>query len=494
MRQELLRLQNIQKSFPGIQALKNVNLNVFRGEVLALIGENGAGKSTLVNIISGMTPKDAGSIIFEEQEVRINSPLDARKHKISFIMQETEVVPEFTVAENIFLTRSFMHQKRNFSESKINAYASMLLKELGINLKAETSARNLTVPQKYMLGVAMAMSLDSKLLIMDETTASLATNEVDTLKRIIRNFTKKGNSVIFISHRIDEVLEIADRITILRDGMNAGTRRKQECSKEVLIKLLVGRELKEIYKRNNSVMDQELLRIQNLSTEGIIKDVSLNLKRGEILGIAGLVGSGRTELLSAVFGLQRKSAGEIYIGGEKAKIEKPVHAIRKKIAYVPEDRHSLGIINNMQIQENVSVSIIRKISRMGFINYRIQYFVAKDYKDKLKIRVKSVKQRVMNLSGGNQQKVVVARWLATQAKILLMDEPARGLDIESKRELFALMDEMANEGVGIIFTSSDMHEILGMCDRIAVMNKGKIVGEFNRHEATQEKILKLEIF
>ncbi|NLC52701.1 MAG: sugar ABC transporter ATP-binding protein [Firmicutes bacterium] len=488
----ILEVRNICKRFPGVLALNNVSLDVKRGEILGLVGENGAGKSTLIKILAGVYSKDTGEIMFDGQKVEILSPHHSHQLGISVIFQELNLFPNISVAENIFAGREksrggFM----NYSQT--NAEALALMKRVGLNCRPETLVCNLPVAQRQMVEVAKALSLKAKLIIMDEPTSSLTERETQLLFQIIRNLKAAGVSVIFISHRLNEIIEIVDRVHVLRDGENAGVIERPDLTEEKMIQLMVGRELKKIFPKAPAAIGEEILRVKNLTVPSVLKDISFELRSGEILGVAGLVGAGRTELMRVIFGLDPFSNGEIYINRRPVRINSPEDAIREGIAFVTEDRRLQGLILGMSIRENASLVALRALQRAGFIKFRAENSLVREYVQKLQIKTPSLERKVSTLSGGNQQKVVLAKWLAVKPQILILDEPTRGIDVGAKAEIHRIISDLAGQGVGIIMISSELPEVLGMSDRILVMHEGRITGVLEREEATQEKIMSLAV-
>jgi ribose transport system ATP-binding protein len=493
LKQELLRMEKIYKSFPGVDALKDVNISINKGEVMALTGENGAGKSTLINILSGLYQKDSGEIYFEGKLVNITSPLDAQKMDISTIHQELNLMPNLSVGENIFIAREKRKLHYLVDKKKTNDDASALMKYVGLEIDTTTLVKDLSIAQRQMVEVAKALSINSKLIIMDEPTSSLTDREVEILMGIIRKLREQGVSIIYISHKLSEIFDIADRITVLRDGNTIGTADAKECSEEMLIQMMVGRELKDIFAKMESKIGEFIFEVKNITSGKMVKNASFKLKKGEILGFAGLVGSGRSELMRAIFGIDKMDQGEVFLNGEKISTSHPSQAIKHGFGFVPEDRKLQGLILGMAVRENITLSSLEKVSNYVFIKSSSEKAVSLDFIEKLSIKTPNQEQKVLNLSGGNQQKVVIAKWLAISPKILILDEPTKGVDVGAKKEIHHLMSKLTQEGVSIIMISSELPEILGMSDRIVVMHKGVIKGEFLRGEATQEKILSLAL-
>lgn len=488
----ILEMNDICKRFPGVIALNNAGLNVKKGEILALVGENGAGKSTLIKILAGVYRKDSGTIIFDGQKVEILSPHHSHQLGISVIFQELNLFPNLSVAENIFVGRE--NQRMGFMDyAKTKERAWSLMQRVGLNCDPETLVCNLPVSQRQMVEVAKALSLKAKLIVMDEPTSSLTERETNLLFEIIRNLKAAGVAVIFITHRLNEIMQIAERVHVLRDGVNAGELERSELTEDKMIRLMVGRELKNIFQKENTTIGDKILEVKNLSTPGLLTNISFELKKGEILGLAGLVGAGRTELMRAIFGLDRFSQGEILINGRPVKINSPEEAISQGIAFVTEDRRLQGLVLGMSVRENGSLVALKRLHRLGFIRGKAERSLIQQYLERLRIKTPSPETKVATLSGGNQQKVVLTKWLAIKPQILILDEPTRGIDVGAKAEIHRIISDLAGQGVGILMISSELPEILGMSDRILVMHEGRITGTLKREEATQEKIMALAV-
>jgi len=486
----LLKLQNIYKSYPGVQALDNVSFELLEGEVHALIGENGAGKSTLVKILAGAISGDSGEIFIGDKKVEINSPQTAQKLGISIIYQEFNLSPYLNVAENIFLGREPVKNIPGFIDwKKLYAEADNILNKIGIRLDIKQQVKSLSVAQKQIVEIAKALSLNAKIIAMDEPSATLTDHELESLFKLIKVLKEEGIGIIYISHRLEEIFKIADRVTVLRDGKLIEVKTIQELNKEEIIRMMVGREVHEEFPKKTFEKGEKILSVQNVTRKGFVNNVSFNVNEGELLGITGLVGSGRTELARVIFGADSKDEGEIYLKGNKVEIDSPHKAINLGIGLLTEDRKSQGLILGMSVRENITIASLNSISKQGFISKISEKISIKRYISELKIKTPSLEQYVKNLSGGNQQKVILARWLFTQSKLLIFDEPTRGIDVGAKVEIYNLINKLIEEGIGIIIISSELPEILGMCDRILVMYEGKINGEFSYNDATQEKIM-----
>ena len=485
-----LQMQAISKSFPGVQALTSVDFLVNSGEIHALVGENGAGKSTLMKILTGALRQDEGQISLRGQAVAITNPRDAQQLGISMIHQELSLIPHLTVGQNIFLGReprtrlgAVIDWKQLYSQSQV------LLDQLNLKVDSRANVQDLSIAERQMVEVAKALSLDADLIAMDEPTSSLTDKETQVLFEVMRAFRERGLSIIFISHRLEEVFEIADRITVLRDGETIGTDMAAQLDEDQVVRMMVGRQLGDLYPKDQLEVGATVLEAQGLEDGRELHNVNLTLRAGEILGIAGLAGAGRTALAETLFGVRPASKGRIQISGRRARLQHPGQAIRYGMGFVPEDRKLQGLFLNMAVRENLVISGLSEISRFSFINFRRADQLARKFVDQLKIRTPSVKQLVRNLSGGNQQKVIIARWLTLKPRILILDEPTRGIDVATKAEIHALMNDLAREGVAVLMISSDLPEVLGVSDRILVMRSGKIVAEFSRHEATQDNIM-----
>jgi len=489
--QPFLEMREIVKRFPGVLALNNVNLSVLPGEVHVLIGENGAGKSTLIKILSGVYPPDSGAILFEGKPVSIRSPYDAQLLGVSTIYQELNLVPDMTVAENIFLGREPMRiASLGIVDRKLlEKRARELLATFNLEVDPRAIVKTLGIAQQQMVEIAKALSLKSRIIVMDEPTAVLTSHEIEQLFSAIAKLRQRGVSVIYISHRLDEVKTLGDRATILRDGNSVGTVNVADASVDQLIRMMVGRDLKDKFPKLKFAPGEEVLRVEHLSRKGVLHDINFRLFRGEVLGIAGLVGAGRTEMARAIFGGDPFDSGRILLHGKPINIKNPAHAINKGIVLVPEDRKRHGILPQMSIKHNITLSALGKFSRAGFIATRKEHAHAQDYATTMRIASPDLNRWVHYLSGGNQQKVVIAKWLSSHADIFLFDEPTRGIDVGAKVEVYQLMGELLKRGAAIIMISSELPEILGMSDRILVMRGGRICGEFKREEATEEKIL-----
>ena len=487
----VLELQAISKAFAGIQALDTVSFDVRPGEVHALVGENGAGKSTLVRVITGAHLPDSGEMRVAGQTAHMRSPADARALGIAAIYQEPTLFPDLDVAENIFMDRQPVRPGlRQIRWGSMYRQARQLIDQLGVRLDVRARVRGLSVADQQTVEIAKALSTESRVLIMDEPTASLSLREVDELFRIVRQLRAAGVGIVFISHRLEEVYVIADRITVLRDGKNAGRGAPADLPQDHLIQLMVGRTLDTLFPKEEAEIGEAVLQVENLSRQGIFRDISFELRRGEILGMAGLVGARRTEVARAIFGIDRPDGGRVLLDGRPVTIHSPRDALRHGITYLPEDRQHQGLILPMSISHNITLPILRELTAAGWIRQRQEQQVAQQEGQRLQVRgAASFKQAVRQLSGGNQQKVVLAKWLATRPRVIILDEPTRGIDVGTKAEVHRLISQLAGQGLAILMISSELPEILGMSDRILVMREGHLTGEFLGGEATQEKIM-----
>jgi len=484
-----LKFKNITKVFPGVRALDDVSLDFRKGEVHALVGENGAGKSTLIKILTGAHEPTSGTIEVFGEEYNHLIPHEAIKMGISAIYQEFNLVPFLTVAENIFYGREV--KKGIFIDKKyMNKETTKLCHEMEIELDPKIQVKELGVAYQQIVEIVKAVSQNAKILIMDEPTAPLTNREIEALFKVVRKLKATGVTILYISHRLEEIFEVCDRVSILRDGKYITTAETEKISRKEVIAHMVGRELGEDFVGGAGARDDIVLEAREISTDKI-KNISFNLKRGEILGLGGLVGAGRTETARALFGADRLESGEIQINGKKAVLKSPKNAIRYGLGLIPEDRKKQGLVLSMQVRENISYGILKKLAKRLFINTKKEDEICSKLKDDLTIKTPSLKQVVRNLSGGNQQKVVLAKWLATNSEILIFDEPTRGIDVGAKQEIYYLMKELTKQGKSIIMISSEMPELIGMSDRIIVMHEGEFAGELLKNEYSQEKILEL---
>ncbi len=488
-RAPILEMRRISKRFDATQALNNVSLTLYPGEVHALLGENGAGKSTLIKIMTGIHQPDAGEILLDGRPVQIHNAMHAQNLGIVAIYQEPMVFPDLTVAENIFIG----HAERNpfMRWGQMYRNARDILARLDVNLDVGMPARGLTLAAQQAVEIAKAISLNARVLIMDEPTASLSAHEVEQLFKLVSTLRERGVAILFISHRLDEVFSIADRVTIFRDGQWISTRPRSEVTSELAIREMVGREITDFFAKTPAVRHGEpLLSVRGLGKSGIFSGVSFDVHRGEVLGFAGLVGARRTDVGLALFGIEPADSGEIIFEGRQCVIHSPRQAMQLGIAYVTEDRRQLGLSLPQSITANITLPLLRRYTAaLGLLNFKAERETAEHYKRQLSIRAPNVQVEVSKLSGGNQQKVMLAKWLNTAPKLLILDEPTRGIDVGAKAEVHHIINELAQQGIGIILISSDLPEVLGMSDRVLVMREGRQMGIFERAEATQERVM-----
>lgn len=489
----VLELKNIYKSFPGVKVLEDVTLQVRPGEVHALMGENGAGKSTLMKILMGIYKADQGSIFLEGKETVIHGPKDAMSKGISMIHQELNTVLDMEVAENVFVGRELL--KKGFEKLKIVDIARMreetgkYFREMNIDIDPRAKMRTLSVAEMQLVEIVKAISLNSRIIVMDEPTSAITEKEATVLFAQIERLKKQGVAIIYISHKMDEIFRISDTITVLRDGQWIGTKPAKELDNDMLIKMMVGRELTDIYPKDPVEVGDVILEVKNLSRGKKVRDASFSLRKGEVLGIAGLVGAGRSELVETIFGLYPKTGGQIFLHGKEVHIKSAADAIKNKMALITEDRKQTGLNLIVSVKENIASVSIGKLSNHGIVNDKKINEVSEKYIKELKIKTPDGNAIVGNLSGGNQQKVVLAKWLLDEPDIIIFDEPTRGIDIGAKRDIYLLINNLAKEGKAVIVISSEMAEVMGICDRILVMAEGRINGEVQREEFSQEVIM-----
>lgn len=484
-------MRDISKRFPGVLALDNVSLSIERGEVHALLGENGAGKSTLMKILSGAYKKDAGEIIFDGQPVQINSPRQAQELGVSIIYQELNLVPQLSVAENIFLSSLPMKNPACIDWKRVYSDAQTIIDSLEVDINVRSRISSLGIAQQQMVEIAKALNHQAKVIVMDEPSAPLTDKETAKLFKTIAKLKSEGVAVIYISHRLEETMQIADRATIMRDGKTITTVNVSDITIDDLIRGMVGHDLKEQFPKRDCPIGEVGFRVEGISREGILNNISFEARKGEVVGICGLVGAGRTETARAIFGIDPKDAGRVFIDGKEAVIRKPLDAINAGIGFVTEDRKTEGLILCRDCKENISIAALRDFVRSGKLNLRREQKSCQDYVEKMHIKTPSLRQKVVNLSGGNQQKIVLSKTLLCQPEVIILDEPTRGIDVGAKAEIHKMISALASQGKGIIMISSEMPEILGMSDRIIVIHEGRKKGELLRENASQQAIMEM---
>lgn len=488
--QVLLQMKNIHKKFPGVYALKDINFELHAGEVHALLGENGAGKSTLIKVLGGIYEADQGEIFIDGTKVEIHDVLSAQTNGIAIIHQELVLVPYMTVAENIFLGREpkiagFVNQ------DKMTKEAQVLLDEYDMHIDADSLIKDLTIAQQQMVEIVKAISFHSKILVMDEPTSSISDKEVAFLFKTMKTLTDSGVGIIYISHKMSELEEICDRVTVMRDGTYVGTEVVKETTKDKLIAMMVGRELENYYTRDYQKATEVILKCEDIADGNMAKGASFELRKGEIVGFAGLVGAGRSEVMKCIFGLTKNYTGKIYLDGKEVKITSPVQAMKAGIALVPEDRKMEGLYKVQSVEFNSTIEVLEQFIKGIKVDNNKEDEITQKYIDMMATKTPSLEQVIGNLSGGNQQKVMIGRWLATNPKVLILDEPTRGVDVGAKSEIYSIMNELVKQGMSIIMISSEMPEIINMSDRIYVMGNGTVKGCLDHSDVTQESIMKL---
>jgi len=486
----LIEMNNISKAFSGNQVLKNVQFEITKGEIHALMGENGAGKSTLMKILTGIYSRDTGEIRVNGNPVVFKNPKEAEQAGIAVIHQELNILPDLTVCENLFLGREKTYGKTGFLKtSQMKKEAKAALKELGLDMDVDTPASQLSVGKQQIIEIAKALSTNAEVIIMDEPTAALTDREITTLFEMIGKLKTKGVSFVYISHRMEEIFAICDRITILRDGSYISTERISETSFERVVQLMVGRELGERFPERNAVIGKEKLVVSGLSRKGHFEDISFTVHAGEVVGFAGLMGAGRTEVVQTLFGYCHHNAGTIKLDGKNITIRNPREAIRHGIGFVSEDRKSEGLITDFTVAENMSLPNLGRLSSSGIMRKEKEDSLVADMIERLHIRTSGGSQQVKSLSGGNQQKVVIAKWLGIDPQVLILDEPTRGVDVGAKKEIYSIMNSLAERGVAIILVSSELPEIIGLADRVLVLHEGKLKANIEKQDMTQERIM-----
>ena len=497
----ILRADHITKRFPGVTALNDVTCDIYKGKVNAIVGENGAGKSTLMNILAGVHQDYNGQLFLDDEPVAFENPKAAQNHGIAIIHQELNLIPYLSVAENIFLGREVVNRCGFLDSDRMHFSSRDSLEQLNLSVEPTTPVAELRVGAQQIVEIAKALSLNARIIIMDEPTSALSDQETEILFKLIRNVTAKNVTIIYITHKLDELFQIGDHVTILRDGRYISSRPLSELTQDDIVRQMVGRDVQKFFIKDHEKSEDIVFAAENMSLahptrkgDYLVKNASFSVKKGEVFGLFGLMGAGRTELLETIFGIHpRSSFGQIYIDNKRVNNASPQKAIEAGIGLVPEDRKQEGLILNMTVAENISLVCLKDIEENGFLNSRREQDVAADYANKLNIKTPTVKQIVNHLSGGNQQKVVLAKWLTTSPKVLLLDEPTRGIDINAKNEIYQLINELAESGLAIVMVSSELPEILAIADRIGVMAMGRITGVFSQQEASEEKLLKAAI-
>jgi ABC-type sugar transport system ATPase subunit len=488
----VISVQNVSKEFPGVKALTDVSVDFYPGTVHVLVGENGAGKSTLIKMMSGMYSIDQGRILHKGAEIRYSSPRESLDDGIIVIPQELSVVPALTVAENIFLGHEM---RRNglplIDKAATRTAASRLLERLEVNIPPDAVVSDLSIAQMQMIEIARAISREASVIIMDEPTSSLADREVATLFETIKKLKEDGTAIVYISHRLEELFAIGDMVTVLRDGRVIKTTGLEELDVNSLVALMVGREVKDFFHKGHHATEEVVLNVENFTCKGSYEDISFYLRKGEILGISGLVGSGRSELLHGLIGADRHNGGKVTLRGHEVNFKRPEDAVKERIGIVPEERKTQGILVEDDVKSNIFLPSLVRTARFGFIDKPLERATAVSYVDKLRVKTPSIDTVAKNLSGGNQQKVVISKWLASESDILFVDEVTRGIDVNAKAEIYLLLNKFTENGGSVLMVSSELPELLGVCDRILVMREGHMAGELSREEATEEKIMRM---
>ena len=487
---QVLKMQHITKLFPGVRALDDVELELKKGEIHALIGENGAGKSTLMKILLGIYQPDYGEILYKGEPVKFHQPEDALRAGISMIHQEISMMPNLDVAGNIWIARERQFMKKGLLDHKaMHEETKKLLDKLEISLDPYAKAKKLSIAQLKMVELCRAISYHAQIIVMDEPTSALADAEIQILYRIVRRLVREGTTIVFISHKLEEIFEICDRITIMRDGKYIKTARTDEMDRQQLIALIAGRELKDLYPKEPVVIGETVFEVKDLKRDSVFEEISFDVRAGEVLGFCGLVGAGRTEIMRGIFGIDKLSKGTISMEGRPVEIRSPQDAIKNGLGFVTEDRLRLGCIGKLSLKHNMTLSNLPAYCRAGFINGRKESRASADMMGRMAIKAYSDKQLISQLSGGNQQKALIGRSLLTNPKVLIMDEPTRGIDVGSKSEIYKIINDLAKKGMAVMVVSSEIQELLGICDRILVISHGRITGEFDRENVTQTELM-----
>lgn len=497
----VLEAVNITKAFPGVKALHKVSFQIYRNKVNSLVGENGAGKSTLMKVLSGVYPEYEGEIFLGGKQISFSNPREAQDNGVAIIHQELNLIPYLSVAENVFLGREFTNALGLIDCKRMYSQTKKLLERLNQHIDPKMLVRDLRVGQQQMVEIAKALSLDARVVIMDEPTSAISQREIEALFGLIRSLSEHGVSIVYITHKLDELFQIADRVTVMRDGKVISSTAVEDVSYDDVVRMMVGRDIKDFFVKSQISKQREVLSVEDVSLihpihsgEYLVDHISFNVKQGEVLGIFGLMGAGRTELLETIFGMHHnRSSGKILLEGKEVNIRSPKDALDCGIGLVPEDRRLLGLVLLMSVGANISLANLKRAERFSFLSNRLEKAMVGNYINRLAIKTTSVQQTVEALSGGNQQKVVIAKWLATKPKVLLLDEPTRGVDVNAKNEIYRLISELAEASLGIVVVSSELPEIMAVSDRIIVLSEAKKTGEFARSEATKELIMKAAI-
>ena len=484
-------MTGIEKSFGANSVLRGVDFDIKSGEVHALMGENGAGKSTLMNILTGLHKADAGEIMVDGKQQQFTNPKEAEEYGISFIHQEMNTWPDMTVLENLFIGKEPTNRFGLIQTKKMKEQANKIFQDLGINIALQTDVRELSVGQQQMIEIAKSLMTNAKVIVMDEPTAALTEREIDTLFKLIHTLTEKGVAIVYISHRMEEIFKISNRITVMRDGVSIDTSLTKETTNDEVVRKMVGRELEDYYPQKIAEIKEAILEVKGLTQKGRFEDISFSVKSGEILGFSGLMGAGRTEIMRAIFGIDSFQTGEILLEGKKLTIKAPSDAIAQGIGFLTENRKEEGLVLDYSLRDNISLPSIDGFKKFGIIDTKAESSFALLLMERLKVKATSEMDAASSLSGGNQQKVVLAKWIGIGSKVLILDVPTGGVDVGAKREIYQLMNELADRGVAIIMVSSDLPEILGVSDRVLVVHEGKIAGELSKADATEEKIMQL---
>ncbi|KGP72378.1 sugar ABC transporter ATP-binding protein [Pontibacillus yanchengensis] len=488
--QPIVEMNHIHKSFVGNKVLKDVHFDVKPGEIHALMGENGAGKSTMMKILTGIHKRDQGTVSVNGKEVAFSNPKEAEKAGIAVIHQELNIIPYLTVAQNMFLGKELKYGKTGVLKTKeMQQKTRERLQRLGIDMDPDEEAGQLSVGKQQMVEIARAISTNAEVLVMDEPTAALTDREIEALFKVIRQLRDQGVGIVYISHRMEEIFSLCNRISVLRDGEYIGTKYSNETSFEEIVKMMVGRELGQRFPDRTSEIGDTKLEVKSLSRDGWFEDVSFSVRKGEILGVAGLMGAGRTEIMEALFGSRKTSNGQVFLDGQHLKIKHPKDSIEAGIGFITEDRKSEGLVLNLSIRENMALPMLSNLSNYGVLSNKSEQELVESLMSRLQVKATGPDQEVKSLSGGNQQKVVIGKWLGIEPKVLILDEPTRGVDIGAKKEIYHIMNELTERGVSIIMVSSELPEVLGMSDRILVIHEGKVATTLSREEADQEKIM-----